>query len=197
VVVVLVKTIAPSAAAEEPTSRCDACEVQPEAPVPSDPTGVSAPSEPASAVDQVPGAPLAETQGATLPNLDSPLPGIVPLEAAPPRPIEPKEPLFLGVRLPTFIAFGLGSLGVGGAVVARLAAAAPYSDPKLGCVGRCADSSHTLGMTSTILAGIAVAAVGTGVVLAVSEPAREKKPLAPVLKMSVSLSKAASASWTF
>jgi hypothetical protein len=118
-------------------------------------------------------------------------------ESAPPAPASDKAAP-LGLRLPAFIAFGIGGLGAGGAVVTHLAATTPYVDPKLSCNGRCADGSHTLGLTSTILTGLAIGAIGTGVVLVLSEPSREKKPLAPVLKMSLSPRKAsASASWAF
>lgn len=197
--------VASAAAAEEPNSRADCC-TAPEVAQPSAPEAPEASTE-----QEVSEAPPAEAQGATTaifdvhvaprPRLDAP--PVETAERTPPPSAQPSTgapasaPL-LGVRFPAFIAFGIGSLGAGGAVVTRLVAAAPYTDPKLGCNGRCADGSHSLGLTSTILAGLAVGAVGTGVVLVLSEPAREKKPLAPVLKMSVSPSKAAaSASWAF
>jgi hypothetical protein len=200
--------VAASATAEEPLSQPAAAEMPLLLAMADDTPPVELETIPSA--QEVSEAPPAEAQGGTASNLephvveppriDAPLP-------EPARHLPPASPAntpasvngpTLGLRLPTFIAFGLGGLGAGGAVVARLAATTPYTDPKLGCNGRCADGSHTLGMTSTILAGLAVGALGTGVVLALSEPAREKKPLAPVLKMSVSPSKAAaSASWAF
>jgi hypothetical protein len=200
---VLPLSVAPAAAAEEPKSACNACAPSPDETLPAEPEAT--PSE-----QDVSEAPPAEAQGGAAPNFEPslarethpdaasshPVPRLPPVSAADAAGAAQGPPL--GLRLPTFIAFGIGGLGAGGAVVTHLAATAPYTDPKLGCNGRCADGSHTLGMTSTILAGLAVGALGTGVVLALSEPSREKKPLAPVLKMSVSPSRAAaSASWAF
>lgn len=194
--VALVTSVVGHVAAEEAEARCDACEAP--AAEALDGAAVEATS-PAPDVSEAPSSPA---QGATPQNSERPpeLAGpSVPAPAALPAPsAAAQSSALLGVHLPEFIAFGLGGLGAGGAVVTRLAATAPYVDPKLSCNGRCADGSHRLGMTSTLLAGLAVGAVGTGVVLVLSEPARERKPLAPVLKMSVSPSKAAaSASWTF
>ena len=113
---------------------------------------------------------------------------------------ERKVPRVLGVRVPAFVALSLGGLEAGGAVVTRLVANWPSADPKLGCVAHCSEGSRTLETTSTILAGIAVASVGTGLVLALSDPgtARKRLAMAPVLGMSVGTHKAAaSASWRF
>ena len=106
----------------------------------------------------------------------------------------------LGVRVPAFVALSIGSLSAGGAVVTRLAGNWPSPDPKNNCVGHCSDGSHKLETTSSILAGIAVAGVGTGLVFALSDPGKARKRLAvaPVLGVSVSSNKAgASASWRF
>ncbi len=113
---------------------------------------------------------------------------------------ERKVPRVLGVRVPAFVALSLGSLEAGGAVVTRLVANWPSAEPKNGCVAHCSDGSRTLETTSTILTGIAVASVGTGLVLALSDPgkARKRLAMAPVLGMSVGSHKAgASASWRF
>jgi hypothetical protein len=190
------------ARAEEPDLRSDAASAGSEAPA------EELESTPSDA--DISEALASPAQGGGASNPEPSLERRARLDPPPAEPMPPAPPVsapvtsgsgsgrLLGLRLPTFIAFGIGGLGAGGAVVTHLAAVAPYTDPKLGCNGRCADGSHTLGMTSTILAGLAVGALGTGVVLALSEPAREKKPLAPVLKMSVSPSKAAaSASWAF
>lgn len=113
---------------------------------------------------------------------------------------EHKERRVLGVRIPAFVALSLGGLEAGGAVVTRLVANWPSADPKLSCVAHCSEGSRTLETTSTILAGMAVASVGTGLVLALSDPGKARKRLAmtPVLGMSVSSHKAAaSALWRF
>ena len=196
IVIVLPICVAAPALAEEPNFPAD--------------VDTAAPAEALPSEQQVCEAPHAEPQGGAASNSDPRVAQAARLDPSPSEPVArlpavsaPDTPAaakgtLLGLRLPTFIALGIGGLGAGGAVVTHLAATAPYTDPKLGCNGRCADGSHTLDMTSTILAGLAVGALGTGVVLALSEPARDKKPLAPVLKMSVSPSKAAaSASWTF
>src|SRR5439155_15671245 len=105
-----------------------------------------------------------------------------------PAPVAKKEPRLLGIRIPAFIALSVGGLGAGGAVVTRIASNWPSTDLKGACNGHCTDGAHTLQATSTVLTGIAVAAVGTGVVLALSDPGHTRKHLAslPVLGMSVS-----------
>ncbi len=205
---VLPLCVAAEATAEEPNFESDAAET----PLLLAMADETPPAELATipSAQVISEAPPAEAQGGAASNIEPRLEPPARTDPPLPKPERRLPPasaatlpasgngVLLGLRLPTFIAFGIGGLGAGGAVVTRLAATAPYTDPKLSCNGRCADASHTLGMTSTILTGLAVGALGTGVVLALSEPAREKKPLAPVLKMSVSPSKAAaSASWTF
>jgi len=202
VAVALSATVATPALAEDQDSRCDACSP------PSSDDGVTSVPEATSTVPDVSETDPPRSQGGTVTNFEPE----VDRDAAPAGAGSgvgagsgfasaagaSNQPMVLGLRFPEFLAFGIGGLGAGGAVVTRLAASAPYTDPKLGCNGRCADGAHTLSATSTILAGLAVGAVGTGVVLALSGSTRETKPLAPVLKMSVSPSRAAaSASWTF
>lgn len=122
-----------------------------------------------------------------------PLGGFVPAATQSPK-------LVLGLRLPTFIAFGVGGLSASAAVATHLFAgmSAQYGDPNRGCIGHCGSSSSTLATTSTICASIAAAAVGTGVALMLFEPKREAPTFAPALKVSLSGSKAAAtAAWSF
>lgn len=190
------------AAAEEPQPAAEAPESADSTPKPAPSSEAAQASSAGNGVSEAaPSEPQGQPSKNSAPQpAKEAIPSLPPLEPKPALPpSQSKTPLFLGLRLPTFIALGVGSLGAGGAVVTRLAAT-PQPDPKLGCNNHCSDGSHTLGMTSTILAGIAGAAVGTGLVLALSEHGRHKTQLAlaPVLKMSVSPSKAAaSASWTF
>jgi hypothetical protein len=200
--VVLAKCIAPAAAAEEPAAPavCDSAAKPAESSAPA-----AAPADSAPRVD-ISGAFDSRAQVGVAPNSEQPAPE--PASAAVPQadvkpvpaPVVKKEPRLLGIRLPAFIALSVGGLGAGGAVVTRIASNWPSADLKGGCAGHCSDGAHTLQTTSTILTGIAVAAAGTGVVLALSNPGHARKNLAslPVLGMSVSPSKAAaSASWTF
>lgn len=207
-VLALAKCVTTPATAEEPAAASPPSEAaaSPSEPAPAAVATAAATPSPTSPGSEVSGAAPSETQGAEPANSEPAIPreqvpSLPPVDAKPAAsPGQSKTPLFLGLRLPTFIAFGVGGLGAGGAVVTRLAASGPQPDPKLGCNSHCSDGSHTLGMTSTILAGIAGAAVGTGLVLALSEHGKRGKQLAlaPVLKMSVSPSKAAaSASWSF
>jgi hypothetical protein len=196
----LAKCIAPCAAAEEPPPRAD-------------PADSSVKSEPATEPAQAPASSSKEVSGADAPEAQVPVqenseptPSTQALVFdAPPAtksvPVsERKVPHVLGVRVPAFIALSLGGLEAGGAVVTRLVANWPSAEPKSGCVAHCSEGSHTLETTSAILTGIAVASVGTGLVLALSDPgkARKRLAMAPVLGMSVSSHKAAaSASWRF
>ncbi len=201
--VALAKCIAPPAAAEEP-AKVAVYDSAAESGKTFDP--VAASTETAPRVD-VSGADDSGAQVAVVPNSEPRSAEPVAVEADPPADIKPppppvvkKEPRLLGIRLPAFIALSVGGLGAGGAVVTRIASNWPSTDLKGSCNGHCTDGAHTLQTTSTILTGIAVAAAGTGVVLALSNPGHAPKHLAslPVLGMSVSASKAAaSASWTF
>lgn len=201
----LAKCIAPAAAAEEPPTApvCESTVKSSEEPAPA-----AASKTPASGTE-VSGAEDSEAQGEVAPNLEPPSPpepvASTAQRAAETKPAplpapSKKETRLLGIRLPAFIALSVGGLGAGGAVVTRIAGNWPSADLKGGCSGHCNDGAHALQTTSTILTGIAVAAAGTGVVLALSNPGQTRKRLAslPVLGMSVSPSKAAaSASWTF
>ena len=129
-------------------------------------------------------------------------PEVRPLLTRPPVQQSGYRPptLVLGLRLPTFIAFGVGGLGVSAALASHVYAgmSAQYGDPKLSCGGHCASNTSALSATSTICAGIAAAAIGTGIGLVLIGYERERQPLAPVLKMSFSGNKAAAtALWNF
>lgn len=202
-IVALAKCIAPSAAAEEPATPavCDSATKS------SDESEPAAASTATAAGTEVSGAQAPASQVVVEPNLEEPYPAEVAIDTTAaadtkpaPAPSPKKETRLLGIRLPAFIALSVGGLGAGGAVVTRIASNWPSTDLKGGCNGHCTDGAKTLQTTSTILSGIAVAAAGTGVVLALSNSGKAHKRLAslPVLGMSVSPSKAAaSASWTF
>jgi hypothetical protein len=196
----LATCVALPAAAEEPSVAKPAANPA----VSSNESAPAVETTPAPSDDDLSEADSSESQGVSDINFDAPpvdvavsTPSVEPKDAPPPS--KSKTPRVLGVRVPAFIALSLGSLSAGGAVVTRIASNWPSADPK-GCNGRCPEGSHTVQTTSTILAGIAVAAVGTGVVLALSDPgkARKRFAMAPVLGVSVSSNKAgASAAWRF
>jgi hypothetical protein len=105
-------------------------------------------------------------------------------------------------RLPAFIAFGVGGLSASGAIATGLIANGRYNDPS-NCSTHCTDShtlsSRTLAVTSGILAGVAAAGIGAGVVLLLTKPAHaERNRLVPALRLKLSAEKAAAgAVWRF
>jgi len=97
---------------------------------------------------------------------------------------------------------GVGGLSATGALAAGLIANGRYNDPA-NCSSHCNDghmvSNRTLAVTSGVLAGVAAAGIGAGVVLLLTEPAHsERSNLVPKLRLKVSAQKAAAgAVWTF
>jgi hypothetical protein len=92
----------------------------------------------------------------------------------------------------------VGGLGAGGAVVSKLAASAPYEDPRLKCNGRCTESSRTLAVTSTVLAGVGAVGIGVGLALLLYSAQAQRPSLAPTVGLGVSPRKlAATAVWRF
>lgn len=115
--------------------------------------------------------------------------------AEPPPAQQPASPL----RLPAFLALGLGGLTASGAVVAGVASSSSsHADPKLECGSHCgAPTDRALSMTSKILTGVAAASVGVGLVLLLT-PHKERPSFAPSLGVGISATKAtAKATWTF
>jgi hypothetical protein len=128
---VLPLCVAAGAGAEEPSLRCDVEGTLPRVP---------AEKTPADDVEATPSeqgiseAPAAEAQGAAVPIFESGSEPRASREAAPPARVQRSLPpsvqstpasgsgAVLGLRLPAFIAFGIGGLGAGGAVVTHLAA---------------------------------------------------------------------------
>jgi hypothetical protein len=85
-----------------------------------------------------------------------------------------RETLILGMRLPTFIAFGLSGLSVGGAVATGYAATRG-NDPNT-CDSRCTEHGvrqRALLLTTGVLTGMAAAGVSIGLTLMFKAP---KKP---------------------
>ncbi len=81
------------------------------------------------------------------------------------------EIVWLGMRIPTLIAFGLSSVSAGGAVVTGFAAARG-NDPST-CDTRCAERDvrqRGLLITTGVLTGVAVAGLGIGVTFMLKEP---------------------------
>ena len=115
--------------------------------------------------------------------------------AVPPAPRGPASPL----RLPAFLALGVGGLTASGAVVAGVASSSSHAEAKLDCGSHCgAPTDRTLSTTSKILTGVAAASVGVGLVLLLTAPRKEGPSFTPSLGVGVSATKAtAKAIWTF
>jgi hypothetical protein len=107
-----------------------------------------------------------------------------------------------GIRLPAFIALGVGGLGASGALATGLIVNGRYNDPA-NCTHRCDDghaiSSRALTITSGVLAGVAAAGIGAGVVLLLAKPAHsERNGFVPALRLKLTAEKAAAgAVWRF
>jgi hypothetical protein len=119
-----------------------------------------------------------------------------PTLRAPQRP----EKLILGLRLPTFIAFGLGGLSAGGALATSYAATRG-NDPTT-CDSRCTDRGvrqRALLVTTGVLTGMAAAGVGVGITFmlkAPKDPARDA--IRPRFDLGLSGEKAvAKVGWVF
>ncbi len=102
------------------------------------------------------------------------------LNLSEPRPPPPAhgfrhEILWLGMRIPTLIALGLGSVSAGGAVLTGYAASRG-NDPST-CDTTCAEHGvhqRVLFITTGVLTGMAVAGVGIGITFMVKEPYDKK-----------------------
>lgn len=104
------------------------------------------------------------------------------------------------LRLPAFIALGIGGLSAGGAVVTGIMERGRQYDPKYDCAGCDGDRAmdNKLALATKVLAGVATVGVSTGLILLLTAPQREKPSFKPSLGVSVSGSKAsAKATWNF
>jgi hypothetical protein len=122
-----------------------------------------------------------------------------PPALTPPRQARP-ERLILGLRLPTFIAFGLGGLSAGGAVATGFAATRG-NDPSH-CDSRCTDRDvrqRALLLTTGILAGMAAAGVSVGITFMLRAPQNPSRDaIRPRLGIGFSGNKAvARIGWAF
>jgi hypothetical protein len=141
----------------------------------------------------VPPAVTAPVAPAALPP-PAPLPRTEPLKPAvsPPAPARKSSSL----RLPAFIALGVGGLGAGGAVLSHFATVTTYNDPRLNCPGRC-EGAPRVALTAA-LTGAAVIGLGVGVALLVTAPKTEEPSPAPTVKFALNPRKAAAtAVWRF
>lgn len=104
------------------------------------------------------------------------------------------------LRLPTFLAFGIGSLSAGGAVAAG--AAAKRSNDPTHCDSRCTERTVTqrrLLVATGVLTGMAAAGLGIGITLMLKAPKDPKREaIRPRLDLGLSSQKAvAKVGWVF
>lgn len=114
----------------------------------------------------------------------------------PPR----REKLILGLRLPTFIAFGLGGLSAGGAIATSYAATRG-NDPST-CDSRCTEHGvrkKALLITTGVLTGMAATGVGIGITLMLNAPKNPTRDaIRPRFDLGLSGEKAvAKVGWVF
>ena len=127
----------------------------------------------------------------------------VPLHLSAPRLVplsQPRETRVLGMRLPTFIAFGLSGLSVGGAVATGFAAARG-NDPNT-CDSRCTEhgvKQRALLLTTGVLTGLAAAGVTIGITLMFKAPKQPSRDaICPRFDLGLSGQKAvAKVGWVF
>jgi hypothetical protein len=125
---------------------------------------------------------------------------LTPPKLLPPAQTFRHEIVWLGMRIPTLIAFGLSSVSAGGAVVTGYAASRG-NDPNT-CDSGCTEHGvhrRALLVTTGVLTGMAVAGIGIGITFMLKEP---KDPNAhairPRLDLGVSGQKAvAKIGWVF
>lgn len=122
-----------------------------------------------------------------------------PKQLAPSRSFR-HEIVWLGMRIPTLIAFGLSSVSAGGAVVTGFAATRG-NDPRT-CDTTCAEQNvrrRGLLITTGVLTGVAVAGLGVGVTFMLKEPRDPKADaVRPRLDLRVSGQNAvAKIGWVF
>jgi hypothetical protein len=125
-----------------------------------------------------------------------------PLQLTPPTFQAPRrqEKLILGLRLPTFIAFGLGGLSAGGALATSYAATRG-NDPS-SCDSRCTEKGvrqKALLVTTGVLTGMAAAGVGIGITLMLKAPKNPTRDaIRPRFDLGLSGEKAvAKVGWVF
>jgi len=121
-------------------------------------------------------------------------------KALPPARAFRHEILWLGMRIPTLIAFGLSSVSAGGAVVTGYAASRG-NDPStcdLGCTEHGVHRRALL-VTTGVLTGMAVAGLGIGITFMLKEPNDpHARAIRPRLDLGVSGQKAvAKIGWVF
>lgn len=117
-------------------------------------------------------------------------PAPAPAVAPAPSPSPPPAPEPRPNRLPAVIAFGIGGLAAGGAVVTGVLASSEYDDAEKSCSPRCSDAQvrdgKTLALTSTILTGVAAVGVGVGLTLwLTSSPSAESGAGTPRLRVGM------------
>lgn len=120
--------------------------------------------------------------------------------AALPPVVQKKETLILGMRLPTFIAFGLSGISAGGALATGIAATRG-NDPKT-CDSRCTEHGvrdRALLLTTGVLTGLAAAGLTVGFTLMLKAPSNPTRDaIRPRLDFGVSDTKAeAKIGWVF
>jgi hypothetical protein len=113
---------------------------------------------------------------------------------------QPKETLILGMRLPTFIAFGLGGLSAGGAVATGFVARRG-NDPS-SCDSTCTEHGvrqKALLLTTGVLTGMAAAGVTIGITLMLKAPKNPTRDaIRPRFDLGLSGEKAvAKVGWVF
>ncbi len=147
--------------------------------------------------DPPPAAPPA--QPATPP--EPPAVSAPPPASAPPAPAAPST---RPGRTPIFVAFGIGAVAAGGAVITGVLAQNKYDDLKSSCSPNCSDSALSpargLALSSTLLTGAAVIGVGVGVTLLVLEKPSEPQARGPRLQLALTPTPggaAAHAFWRF
>lgn len=172
---------------------------------PAAPQAAPSPSSPKTEIVPVKSSPEKIPTLAVVSALPALPPAPLRLQLTPPKELPPSrsfrhEIVWLGMRIPTLIAFGLSSVSAGGAVVTGFAATRG-NDPST-CDTTCAEHDvrrRGLLITTGILTGVAVAGLGIGVTFMLKEPRDPKADaIRPRLDLRVSGQNAvAKIGWVF
>jgi hypothetical protein len=131
---------------------------------------------------------LDEAAAAAAPPAPTPPPPPPPAAAPPPPPPAP-PPKSEPDRMPAYVAFGVGGVGLVTAVVTGIIANGKYQDAKDHCSPHCTDadisSAKSMALISTITTGVAVVGAGVGITLFLTSSSSGNATAAPRVQVAV------------
>jgi hypothetical protein len=112
-----------------------------------------------------------------------------PPAAAPPPPPPAPPPTSEPDRMPAYVAFGVGGVGLVTAVITGIVANGKYQDAKDHCSPHCSDSdvspAKSMALVSTIATGVAIVGAGVGITLFLTSSSSGSATAAPHLHVAM------------